>query len=69
MVINSLSTDSEREEQSGFATLCKGLLSMFRNPIAHDPRLSRSVGDDELLELLMVVSMIHRRLDKATVGT
>lgn len=67
VAINALSTDSERDEQSGFATLCKGLLSMFRNPIAHDPRLSRSVGDDELLEVLMVVSMIHRRLDNATV--
>ena len=65
VAINSLSTDSERDEQSGFATLCRGLLSMFRNPIAHDPRLSRSVGDDELLELLMVVSMIHRRLDES----
>jgi len=52
VAINALSTNSERDEQSGFATLCKGLLSMLRNPIAHDPRLSRSVADDDLLELL-----------------
>ncbi len=67
VAINGLSTDSERNEQGGFATLCKGLLAMFRNPIAHDPRISRPVSDDELLELLIVVSMVHRRLDRATV--
>ena len=64
--INSLATETEREEQKGFANLCKGLLGMFRNPVAHDPRIKRTVTDDELLELLMVVSMVHRRLDGAT---
>lgn len=63
--INSLTTESERDEQKGFANLCKGVLGMFRNPIAHDPRVNRSVTDEELLELLMVLSMIHRRLDGA----
>lgn len=67
VAINGLSTDTERDEQSGFATLCKGLLAMFRNPAAHDPRISRPISDDELLELLMVLSMVHRRLDRATV--
>jgi hypothetical protein len=38
---------------------------MFRNPVAHDPRLKRTVADDELLELLTTLSMIHRRLDDA----
>jgi uncharacterized protein (TIGR02391 family) len=65
VAINALATKSDRDEQSGFAMLCKGLLGMFRNPTAHDPRISRPLGDDELLELLMVVSMVHRRLDRA----
>jgi uncharacterized protein (TIGR02391 family) len=63
--INSLATETERDEQKGFGNLCKGLLGMFRNPVAHDPRIKRTVTDDELLELLMVVSMVHRRLDVA----
>ena len=67
LAINGLATDSERDEQRGFATLCKGLLGMYRNPTAHDPRISRPVTDDELLEVLMVISMVHRRLDGATV--
>jgi hypothetical protein len=40
---------------------------MFRNLVAHDPRISRSITDAELLELLMIVSMVHRRLDAAVV--
>jgi uncharacterized protein (TIGR02391 family) len=67
VAINDLHTETERDEQRGFANLCKGFLGMFRNPVAHDPRITRTVGDDELLELLMVVSMVHRRLDKAVV--
>jgi hypothetical protein len=39
---------------------------MFRNPVAHDPRLRRTVTDDELLELLTTLSMIHRRLAAGT---
>jgi len=65
--INSLGSASELDEQKGFLNLCKGMFGMFRNPVAHDPRIARAVSDDELLELFMVVSMIHRRLDMATV--
>lgn len=42
---------------------------MFRNPVAHDPRISRTVTDDELLETLTVVSLLRRRLDSATVAS
>lgn len=67
IAINTLRTVSEEDEHKGFSNLCKGLLGMFRNPVAHDPRISRSVADAELLELLMIVSMVHRRLDSAVV--
>jgi uncharacterized protein (TIGR02391 family) len=67
IAINTLQTKSEQDEHTGFANLCKGLLGMFRNPVAHDPRISRSITDAELLELLMIVSMVQRRLDAAVV--
>lgn len=38
---------------------------VYRNPTAHDPRLSRAVSDEELLEVLDVVSVVHRRPDGA----
>ena len=66
--INSLETDSECDEQRGFVNLYKGVSGMFRNPVAHDPRVSRTVTDDKLLELLTVVSMINRRLAATTIA-
>ena len=68
IAINNNATISEGDEQKGFANLCRGLFSMFRNPIAHDPRINRPVSDDELLEVLTIASLIHRRLDTATIN-
>jgi uncharacterized protein (TIGR02391 family) len=65
--ISPLQSLTERDEQKGFANLIKGLAGLYRNPVAHDPRLNRTVTDDELLELLTTLSMIHRRLDTAVV--
>lgn len=65
LAINSLATQTERDEQTGLANLLKGLNGLYRNPTAHDPRLNRSIGEDALLEVLTMVSMVHGRLDGA----
>lgn len=65
LALNGLMSETERGEQTGFANLLTGLAGMYRNPVAHDPRLNRSVADEELLELLTTLSMVHRRLDEA----
>jgi uncharacterized protein (TIGR02391 family) len=67
VVINALATQTERDEQSGLANLTKGLGGLYRNPTAHDPRLRRQVSDHELLEALTTISMVHRRLDSASI--
>lgn len=67
IAINMSTTDTDRSEQAGFASLVKGVFSMYRNPTAHDPRIRRTVTDAELLEMLTIVSMIHRRLDTSVV--
>ena len=69
VAINGGTTRTDRSEQSGFANLVTGLLGLYRNPTAHDLRLTRTVSDDELLEALTTISMVHRRLDDATVAT
>lgn len=66
LAINSLRTQTEKDEQTGLANLVKGLNGLYRNPTAHDPRLRRTISDDELLEVLTMVSMVHRRLDGAS---
>ncbi len=67
VAINANVTGPELDEQKGLANLVKGLFSMYRNPAAHEPRLHRTVTDEELLELLTTLSMVHRRLDGAHV--
>lgn len=67
LAINAGATATDRSEQSGFANLIIGLLSLYRNPTAHDPKLHRTVSDEELLEALTTMSMVHRRLDFAVV--
>lgn len=67
VAINANATGPELDEQKGLANLVKGLFSMYRNPAAHEPRLHRTVTDEELLELLTTLSMVHRRLDGAHV--
>ena len=69
LAINAGLTRTDRSEQSGIANLVKGLLGLYRNPTAHDPRLHRAVTDEELLEALTAMSMVHRRLDQVTGGT
>lgn len=65
LAINALRTQTDRDEQTGLANLIKGLGGLYRNPTAHDPRLNRPVSAEELLEVLTMVSMVHRRLDDA----
>jgi uncharacterized protein (TIGR02391 family) len=65
LAINPRSTISERSEQSGFANLVRGTFGMFRNPTAHEARVRWTMTKEDAEDLLTIVSLIHRRLDKA----
>ena len=67
IVFNSLGTEWERSEQTGLATLMKGLFSTFRNPTAHAPKVLWATSRTDALDMLTLASMLHRRLDDATV--
>jgi hypothetical protein len=64
---NALATEWERSEQTGIATLMKGLFNTFRNPAAHAPRVAWATSCSDALDMLTLASMLHRRLDKADV--
>ncbi len=66
LAINPLSTESERNEQRGFANLVQGTFGMFRNPAAHEARILWAMSKEDAEDLLSLASLIHRRLDKAT---
>jgi uncharacterized protein (TIGR02391 family) len=65
LAINSLGTDTERSEQAGFANLLKGTFGTFRNPTAHAPKVAWPVTEQDALDLLTLVSYLHRRIDSA----
>lgn len=67
LALNTLQNDTERSEHVGLMMLIKGMFSTFRNPGAHEPRISWPIGLDDALDLLTLVSMLHRRLDAAHV--
>jgi len=64
---NALATEWERSEQTGIATLMKGMFSTFRNPAAHAPRVAWATSRSDALDMLTLASMLHRRLGKADV--
>ena len=65
LAFNTLRTESEESEHSGLMNLIKGMFGAFRNPTAHAARLSWRVADEDALDLLVLASMLHRRLDRA----
>ena len=63
LAINRLVTDSEKSEQTGFSNLVKGVFGVFRNQTAHEPKITKTYTEQDALDLLTLVSYIHRRLD------
>lgn len=63
---NRLANDTDRSEHRGVALLISGTFAYFRNLPAHVPKIGfRQVTEDDALELLTIVSFLHRRLDEA----
>lgn len=61
--INSLSTETEASEHKGFANLIKGVFGMFRNTTAHSPKIIWVIDENDALDILSTISLIHRKLD------
>lgn len=65
LIINNYTSKSEQDEHTGFCNLLKGLCAMFRNPLAHEPKVEWPVSEQDALEILGIISYCHRRLDNA----
>lgn len=67
--LNELETDNDWNEQLGLSNLVRGLWSRYRNPTAHEARVSRQserpIFESELLEVLTTISLVHHALDGA----
>jgi len=65
LALNSLRTETERSEHKGFAHLLKGVFGVLRNVTAHVPKVKWSIAEQDALDLLTLVSYLHRRLEGA----
>ena len=67
LALNRLVTESEQSEQSGFCNLLKGIFGVFRNQTAHEPKITKTYTEQDALDLLTLVSYVHRRIDSAVI--
>jgi uncharacterized protein (TIGR02391 family) len=68
LAFNRLQGRSERSEHTGYSNLVQGLAGAVRNPHAHAPKvLWPQIEEQDALDLLSFISLLHRRLDKALV--
>lgn len=65
IAINSLQTLSEVNEHNGLKNLLLGIFGMFRNTLAHEPKINWDVSEQDAIDLLTTLSFIHRKLDSA----
>jgi uncharacterized protein (TIGR02391 family) len=65
LAINTLRSETEQSEHKGFANLLKGVFGTFRNVTAHAPKIHWTIEEQDALDLLTMVSFLHRRLDRA----
>lgn len=63
LAINNFGTDTEKAEQRGFMNLVIGLFGTFRNPTAHAEKIYWPIGEQDALDILSLVSLVHRKLD------
>lgn len=61
--LNSLSNQSECDEQAGFRFMFAGSMLAIRNPRGHEVSISES--PDQCLDHLSLVSLLLRRLERA----
>jgi len=64
--LKTLSTESEKSEQRGFVNLLIGLFGAVRNPLAHAAKTNWPMSEQDALDILTLVSLVHRKLDSAT---
>ncbi|MBB85791.1 MAG: TIGR02391 family protein [Xanthomonadales bacterium] len=65
LAFNGLSTDTELSEQKGLTNMLVGLFGAVRNPTAHAPRVRWEMTEQDALDILSLVSFVHRKLDAA----
>ena len=62
--MNTLQTDSEKSEHNGLKELLSAIYHLVRNPAAHTPKINWRTNETEALDVLTMISLAHKYLDK-----
>jgi uncharacterized protein (TIGR02391 family) len=65
LALSSLQSETLKGEQRGFVSLLKGLYGTVRNPLAHNAKIEWDMTEQDALDILTTISLVHRKLDKA----
>ena len=65
LAINPLVTETDKGEQRRFLNLLVGLFGTIRNPLGYHPKIEWEMSEQDALDILIMASLIHRKLDKA----
>lgn len=65
LAINALATETDKGEQRGFISLLIGVFGTVRNPLAHNAKVEWQMMEQDALDILTLISLIHRKLDRA----
>jgi len=66
LAINTLKTDTELSEQKGIANMLVGIFGAIRNPVAHAPKTTWAMPEQDAIDVFGILSYVHRKLDGAT---
>lgn len=64
LYFNLLRTESEISEFKGLKELLEAIFHLVRNPEAHTPKISWTIDEEAALDVLTLISVAHKYLDK-----
>lgn len=65
IAINKLQNETEQNEHGGLRSLLLGIVMLIRNPMSHEPKIKWAIEEIDALDVLSMISFVHRQLDKA----
>ena len=65
LAINALETETELNEHDGLTNLIIGAFKLFRNPIAHTPKILWQHDIEDAVDCLTLISFLHFKLDQS----
>lgn len=63
LALNALASETDFSEQKGFTNILVGLFGAIRNPTAPAPKLVWPITERDALDIMSMVSFVHRKLD------